>query len=116
MTLRAVFRSYQSRTSVERMGASQYKDGRRLEISRGNGQRLDSSTQAGFVDAIDQLNAFGETPILAALDLALAEGADGKSQLVVLLTDGFEFTKARPVKKHLAILIHSNAMPRSAPS
>ena len=59
---------------------------------QGNGQRLDSTTQAGFLSAVGQLNAYGETPILAALDLALAETVD-KTQLLVLLTDGFEFTK-----------------------
>ena len=63
----------------------------------GNGQRLDSSTQAGFKNAVEELNAFGETPILAALDLALMENVK-KPQLLVLLTDGFEFTKANGMK------------------
>lgn len=61
---------------------------------QGNGNRLDTSTQAGFTDAVAQLNAFGETPILAALDVAMEEKVD-KSQLLVLLTDGFEYSKEK---------------------
>ena len=47
----------------------------------------------GFIEAVDELEAYGETPILAALDLALNEKVGSKPQLLVLLTDGFEFTK-----------------------
>ena len=59
---------------------------------QGNGKRLDTSTRGDFIRAVNQLDGFGETPILDALDLALAEVVKG-SQLLVLLTDGCEFHK-----------------------
>lgn len=53
---------------------------------------LEPATLGGFLEVVDNLQAYGETPIAAALDLALPE-KQNQPQLVVLLTDGFEYTK-----------------------
>lgn len=63
-----------------------------------NGTRVDRRTVRAFEEAIDRLECYGETPILAGLDKALEDIAlqTDRGQLVVLMTDGFEFvTKDR---------------------
>jgi hypothetical protein len=63
-------------------------------------KKLDPASVDGFLEAVDQLHSHGETPIVAALDHAL-NGKDrngDKPHLVVLLTDGIEFTKERENK------------------
>jgi len=57
-----------------------------------SGSRLDKTTLRGFSRAVGQLKHFGETPLVAGLDLALGDNA-GQPRLLVLLTDGFEFSK-----------------------
>jgi hypothetical protein len=58
---------------------------------RANGRIVNPDSLAGFQDAVKQLNPRGETPILDALDVALPKVAGENQNLVVLLTDGFEF-------------------------
>ncbi|MFK7767205.1 MAG: hypothetical protein AB8B55_08280 [Mariniblastus sp.] len=54
---------------------------------------VNKNTLPGLKKAINELQAFGETPILAGLDkaLSLSSGGLGRPNLIVLLTDGFEF-------------------------
>lgn len=59
-----------------------------------NGKRIDNTTLQGFSAAVEQLKHFGETPILAGIDLALDDNnGTGQPKLLVLMTDGFEFSK-----------------------
>ena len=54
---------------------------------------VDENSIDKFKDAVSQLKSFGDTPILAGLDAAInaMPAEKGRPQLVVLLTDGFEF-------------------------
>lgn len=67
---------------------------------RSDAELLDAASVDGFLAAVDDLQAYGETPIVAALDLALKEKRD-LPQLTVLLTDGCEFTKKPGDRMHL---------------
>ena len=61
---------------------------------RQNNQVVNSESIGGMINAIDQLEAFGATPILTGLDKTLNSIGEQTElpELVILLTDGFEFT------------------------
>ena len=72
----------------------------------GGGKVVDDSSLPGLMQAVGELKQFGETPILAGLDTAIKiDGVgQGAPNLIVLLTDGFEFGNRgrRPNEKYAA--------------
>lgn len=54
-------------------------------------QPINSSNVRRLTKAVENLRAFGETPLLDGLDLSIVDRAGTLPQLVVLITDGFEF-------------------------
>jgi len=108
------------RVSIYAFGASQWTDGQEFQQkdpttlspfervkkqhdvwrypARGP-ELLKPAKERGFLTALAKLEPYGETPILSALELAVEEKKT-EPHLLVLLTDGFEFTKAPGAKFH----------------
>ena len=62
-------------------------------VYEGRDKIVNKTTLPDLKKAVGELRAFGETPILAGLNkaLSMSGGGEGRPNLIVLLTDGFEF-------------------------